>query len=111
MYSGNDDQIVPILAMGGMGVISVLSNIMPKETHEICKLFFEGRMQESSALQIRLADIIDALFVEVNPIPVKTALRLMGYPVGELRRPLTDMEPNTLAQLKKALAAHGLIKN
>lgn len=111
MYSGNDDQIVPILAMGGMGVISVLSNIMPKETHEICKLFFEGRLQESSALQIRLADIIDALFVEVNPIPVKTALRLMGYPVGELRRPLTDMEPNTLGQLKKALAAHGLIKN
>ena len=109
--TGNDDQIVPILAMGGMGVISVLSNIMPKETHEICKLFFEGRMQESSALQIRLADIIDALFVEVNPIPVKTALRLMGYPVGELRRPLTDMEPNTLAQLKKALAAHSLIKN
>lgn len=109
VYSGNDDQIVPILALGGMGVISVLSNIMPKETHTICQLYFDGRINESSALQIKLADIIEALFVEVNPIPVKTALRLMGYAVGELRRPLADMEEQTLAKLKTALAAHGLL--
>ena len=109
IYSGNDDQIVPLLSLGGLGVISVLSNVMPKETSDICKLFFEGKVQESSALQIKLSDLIDSLFVEVNPIPVKTALSLMGYKVGPLRMPLSSMEDNNLEVLKSSLAKHKLI--
>lgn len=109
VYSGNDDQIVPLLSLGGIGVISVLSNVIPKETSDICKLFFDGKIQESSALQIELSDLIDALFVEVNPIPVKTALGLMGYKVGPLRMPLTSMEEKNLELLKSALIKHDLI--
>lgn len=109
VYSGNDDQIVPLLSLGGSGVISVLSNVMPKETHDICQLFFDGKVQESMALQIKLTDLINALFVEVNPIPVKTALRLMNYNVGRLRMPLTDMEEANLEKLKTAMKAHGLL--
>ena len=110
VYSGNDDQIVPILALGGKGVISVLSNVMPKETHDICRLYFEGKVEESSKLQIELTDLINALFVEVNPIPVKTALGLMGYAVGELRLPLTPMDGAPLEKLKTALRRHKLIQ-
>lgn len=110
VYSGNDDQIVPILALGGAGVISVLSNVMPKETHDICALWFEGKTDESARLQISLSDLIDALFVEVNPIPVKTAMRLIGWQTGSLRLPLSDMEPKNLSLLREALAAHGLIE-
>lgn len=109
VYSGNDDQIVPLLSLGGIGVISVLSNVMPKETSDICKLFFDGKIQESSALQIELSDLIDALFVEVNPIPVKTALGLMGYKVGPLRMPLSSMEDKNLDVLKSAMIRHKLI--
>ena len=109
VYSGNDDQIVPLLSLGGIGVISVLSNVMPKETSDICKLFFDGKIQESSALQIELSDLIDALFVEVNPIPVKTALGLMGYKVGPLRMPLSSMEDKNLDLLKTTLIKHKLI--
>lgn len=110
IYSGNDDQIVPILSLGGAGVISVLSNVAPFDTHEICRLYFEGKVQEAAELQIAYTDLIDALFCEVNPIPAKTALRLMGYDAGPLRLPLCDMEPENEAKLKAALAAHGLIK-
>lgn len=110
IYSGNDDQIVPLLSLGGSGVISVLSNIMPKETHDICQLYFDGKIKESEALQVRLSDLIDALFIEVNPIPVKTALRLMDYQVGELRMPLSEMEEGNLDKLKIALTSHKLIK-
>lgn len=110
IYSGNDDQIVPLLSLGGSGVISVLSNVMPKETHDICQLYFDGKVKESEALQIKLSDLIDALFIEVNPIPVKTALRLMDYQVGELRMPLSEMEQGSLDKLKIALAKHKLIK-
>ena len=109
IYSGNDDQIVPILSLGGAGVISVLSNVMPKETSDICKLYFEGKVKESGELQIKLCDLINALFVEVNPIPVKTALRLMGYKVGKLRMPLSEMTEKNLETLKNALKKHDLI--
>lgn len=110
IYSGNDDQIVPIMSLGGKGVISVLSNVMPKETHDICRFYLDGKVKESADLQIKLLDLIEALFYEVNPIPVKTAMRLMGYEVGELRLPLCDMEVQNLEKLKKVMAKHGLIK-
>lgn len=109
VYSGNDDQIVPMLALGSLGVISVLSNVMPAETSQICKLYFDGKVKESSDLQIKLAELINALFIEVNPIPVKTALNLMGYNVGNLRRPLTSMGDATLNNLKSELTKLGLI--
>lgn len=109
VYSGNDDQIVPILSLGGKGVISVLSNVAPKDTHLICKLYFDGQVEAASKLQIDYTDLIDALFCEVNPIPVKTAMNLIGYNAGQLRMPMTEMEPAHVEQLKKALAAHGLI--
>lgn len=91
IYSGNDDQIVPILSLGGKGVISVLSNVMPKETHDICQLYFDGKTAESAALQIRLMGLIDALFCDVNPIPVKEAMDLLGWKAGHCRLPLVDM--------------------
>lgn len=92
VYSGNDDQIVPILSLGGKGVISVLSNILPKETCEICDKFFEGDVRGSAALQLKLLPLINALFCEVNPIPVKAAVAAMGYCENYLRLPLTPME-------------------
>ena len=110
IYSGNDDQIVPILSLGGKGVISVLSNIAPKETHDMCQLYFDGRVEESMKMQLDYADLIDALFIEVNPIPVKTAMRLMGYNAGPLRMPLCDMEPEHIEVLKRTMRRHGLIK-
>ena len=109
VYSGNDDQIVPILSLGGKGVISVLSNVAPKQTHDICQLYFDGKVKESAELQIAYTDLIDALFCETNPIPVKTAIRLMGYAAGPLRMPLCDMEPEHEEKLKAALKAHGLL--
>ncbi len=109
VYSGNDDQIVPILSLGGMGVISVLSNVAPKETHDICQLYFDGKVKEAAKLQIAFTDLADALFCETNPIPAKTAMRMMGYEAGPLRMPLSEMEPENLEKLKKALKAHNLI--
>ena len=109
-YSGNDDQIVPILSLGGSGVISVLSNIAPRQTHEICQLYFEGKVKEASDKQVAYADLIEALFCEVNPIPVKTAMRLLGYAAGPLRLPLCDMEEVHMEKLKQAMKAHGLLK-
>ena len=110
VYSGNDDQIVPILSLGGKGVISVLSNVTPKKTHDICQLYFDGKVEESAKLQIELIDLIDALFCEVNPIPVKVAMRMLGYEAGPLRLPLCEMEPAHEEQLRQALKAHGLLK-
>ena len=92
IYSGNDDQIVPILSLGGKGVISVLSNIMPKETSDMCKLFLDGRIAEARKLQLDLLPLVNALFSEVNPIPVKAAVSAMGYGENYLRLPLTPME-------------------
>ena len=109
IYSGNDDQIVPILSLGGAGVISVLSNIMPKETKKICTDYFEGRCAESLALQLRLLPLIDALFCEVNPIPVKAALAAMGYGENYLRLPLTPMEPQNEQKLLSLMKAEGLV--
>lgn len=110
IYSGNDDQIVPILSIGGKGVISVLSNVAPKVTHDICQLYFEGKVKESADLQIDWLDLISELFSEVNPIPVKTAMRLMGYAAGPLRLPLCEMEENHLAALQAVMKKHGLLK-
>ncbi len=109
LYSGNDDQIVPILSLGGLGVISVLSNVAPRAVHDICENFFAGRTDAAAKMQIDCSDLIDALFCEVNPIPVKAAMELLGYKTGGLRMPLTDMEPQNLEKLKAAMKAHGLI--
>ena len=109
IYSGNDDQIIPILSIGGKGVISVLSNVAPKITHDICQLYFDGKTQEAANLQIDYCDLIDALFCEVNPIPVKTAMNLLGWNAGKLRMPLSEMEDKNLEQLKTALKNHNLI--
>ncbi len=110
VYSGNDDQTVPILSLGGSGVISVLSNVAPRDTHLICQNYFDGKIAEASRMQIDYCDLIDALFCEVNPIPVKTAMGLLGWNVGKLRMPLSEMEPAHLEILKNALKAHGLLK-
>lgn len=109
IYSGNDDQIIPILSLGGIGVISVLANIMPKQTHELCKLYLEGNTKEALKIQLDTLSLINALFVETNPIPVKTALNLMGYQVGELRLPLCSMSDGNLQLLKEELLKNHLI--
>lgn len=109
VYSGNDDQIVPILSLGGKGVISVLSNVAPKQTHEICQKFFDGDVEGSMREQLRAIDLCDALFCEVNPIPVKAALNLMGREVGPARMPLSEMEPQNVERLKKAMQEYGLL--
>lgn len=109
IYSGNDDQILPILSLGGKGVISVLSNIMPAYTHTMVMDYLEGRCERALRAQLDVLDLVDALFCEVNPIPVKTALNLMGMPAGPLRLPLCDMEEATLEKLKTAMKHHHLI--
>lgn len=109
-YSGNDDQIVPILSLGGKGVISVLSNVMPQQTHDMCQLFFDGKIAESAQKQLDYFPLIKALFCEVNPIPVKVALRLMGFNVGPLRMPLCEMEDANFELLKSTLKQFNLIK-
>ena len=110
IYSGNDDMIVPVLSLGGKGVISVLANIMPQETHDMCQAFFDGDTEKAREMQLKYLDLINNLFIEVNPIPVKTALNLMGYKVGNLRLPLLDMEEKNLEALQNSMRAVGLIK-
>jgi len=110
IYSGNDDQIVPVLSLGGKGVISVLSNVLPEETHDICQLYFDGKAKESTALQLKLLNFVNALFCEVNPIPVKAAMNILGMNVGSLRLPLCDISEKGEETLKKAMAEIGLIK-
>lgn len=110
IYSGNDDQIVPILSLGGIGVISVVANVLPKETHDICDLFLNGKVKESCQLQLKVLDLINLLFIETNPIPVKTAMNLMSFNCGELRLPLVSMEDANLEKLEAALKKHNLIK-
>ena len=109
VYSGNDDQIVPTLALGGKGVISVLSNVAPKETHDICERFFKGDVEGSRRLQLKALPLIHALFSEVNPIPVKAAMNLMGKAVGDPRLPLTVMEPKHQEILKRELEKFGIL--
>ena len=110
IYSGNDDQILPVLSLGGKGVISVLSNVAPKETHDMVAKFMDGDVQGAIKLQLDAIELISALFCEVNPIPVKTALNLMGYEVGACKLPLCDMEPKNLETLKTAMTNYGLLK-
>ena len=109
IYSGNDDQIVPIMALGGIGVISVLSNVAPSQTHEICQKFLDGDVAGSRKMQLDALDLCSALFCEVNPIPVKKALNLMGMNVGPLRMPLSEMEEANAARLEKAMKAYGIL--
>ncbi len=110
IYSGNDDQIVPIMALGGKGVISVLSNVMPRETVEMCDKMLSGDLEGAAAMQIELSSLIEALFIEVNPIPVKEAMNLMGLGMGPLRLPMTPMEESTKAVLVNELKKFELIK-
>ncbi len=109
LYSGNDDQIVPLLSIGGIGVISVLSNVAPRQTHEICQAWFDGDVKKSAQLQLEALDMVEALFCEVNPIPVKTAMNLMGKEVGPLRMPMSEMEPKNVERLKKSMEAYGIL--
>lgn len=109
IYSGNDDMITPILALGGDGVISVLSNVAPKQTHDIVQKFFDGDIKESIRLQLKAKPLIDALFAEVNPIPVKAALEIMGKSKMNFRLPLCEPEESTMELLRKELKAFGIL--
>ena len=109
VYSGEDALIVPTLSLGGKGVISVLAIVAPKQTHDMCQFFFDGKVEEARKEQLRALPLIDALFSEVNPIPVKKAMNLMGKEVGPLRRPLTEMEPAHAEVLKKTMEDYGLL--
>lgn len=108
IYSGNDDSIVPLLSLGGHGVISVLANVCPRETHDLVEKYLNGDVEGSRKIQLDLDALIAALFIEVNPIPVKTAMNLLGFEVGDLRLPLDNMDPDNLEVLKKELINAGL---
>ncbi|MCI5648459.1 MAG: 4-hydroxy-tetrahydrodipicolinate synthase [Fusicatenibacter sp.] len=108
LYSGNDDQVIPLLALGGCGVISVLSNIAPRQTHDMAMKFLEGDVAGAREIQLKAIPLIEALFCEVNPIPVKAALNLMGKEVGPLRPPLTEMEPANQQRLAAAMKEFGI---
>lgn len=108
LYSGNDDQIVPLLSLGGKGVISVLANVAPQESHDICERFFAGDIEGSAALQLKAVPLIDQLFCEVNPIPVKRAMALMGMDCGPLRMPLTQLTPEHERLLAEAMKDFGI---
>lgn len=109
IYSGNDDQIVPIMSLGGKGVISVLSNICPKIAHDIPALYLEGKCKESAQLQLDYLELCNAMFMDVNPIPVKVAMRMMGFDVGSLRMPLCDMDDEHTDKLRNVLKKYNLI--
>lgn len=109
LYSGNDDQIVPLMSLGGVGVISVIANIMPKKTGDIARMFFQGKVQESAKLQLELIPLINALFSDVNPIPVKEALNIMGKNAGKCRLPLVEMDNIKVQILKQEMKNCGLI--
>ncbi len=108
LYSGNDDMIVPLLSVGGKGVISVVANILPKDTHNIVKYYLEGKIEKARKLQLKMKGLIDALFIETNPIPVKTAMNLLGMKVGKLRLPLTNISEANLNILINEMKAYGL---
>ena len=108
LYSGNDDQVVPILSLGGIGVISVLANVAPKETHDMVAEYLNGNVEKARDIQIAAIPLCDALFCEVNPIPVKKAVELMGLCGGTLRMPLTEMEPEHVEKLKAAMTGFGV---
>ncbi len=110
IYSGNDDMIVPVMSAGGKGVISVVANILPEETHNICECYLEGKVEKALELQLEMLELINNLFIEVNPIPVKTAMNILGYEVGPLKLPLCEMEEKNLEALKKSLKEYGVKK-
>ena len=110
IYSGNDDQVVPLLSLGGKGVISVVSNVKPELVHNCCKAFFDGDTAKARQLQLEMLPLADALFCEVNPIPVKYAMNLLGWEAGECRLPLVEPSDAHKEQIEKALRAEGLIK-
>ncbi len=103
IYSGNDDQVIPIMSLGGLGVISVVSNVAPKLMHDMCKLFFDGKTAEAAKLQIDINCLVDALFAEVNPIPVKAAMNLLGYNAGPVKLPLIEASDSTKEKLIKTM--------
>jgi len=109
IYSGNDDQIIPILSLGGIGVISVLANVVPKTVHDMCTLYMDGKTDEALKLQLDYLALINSLFIEVNPIPVKTAMNLLGMNVGDLRLPLCSMEDKNLNTLKTELKNYDML--
>ncbi|MBO4514548.1 MAG: 4-hydroxy-tetrahydrodipicolinate synthase [Lachnospiraceae bacterium] len=109
IYSGNDDQIVPIMALGGLGVISVLSNVAPRQTHDICAKYLEGDVKEACRLQLEAIDLCGSLFCEVNPIPVKKAVSMIGFEAGPLRMPLSEIEPKNEERLRASMEKYGLI--
>ena len=110
VYSGNDDQVVPMLALGGKGVISVLSNVAPKQTHDMCAEFFKGNIEASRRIQLKAMPLIEALFSEVNPIPVKTAMNMLGWEAGPLRAPLCEMEDAHKEMLRQEMIRYGIMK-
>jgi len=110
IYSGNDDDLLPILSLGGAGGICVMSNLLPAQVHDICRFYFDGKVKESADLHIKYIDLIDALFCEVSPVPVKTALGLMGLDSGEVRLPLIEMEEKNKGLLTAVMRKHGIIR-
>lgn len=110
IYSGNDDMIVPLMSLGGSGVISVVANVAPKDTHDMVQRFLDNDVAGACDLQLKMKPLIDALFIEVNPIPVKTAVNLMGFNAGDLRLPLVDMADENLSILKNEMQKYNLIK-
>ena len=109
IYSGDDDQIVPMLSLGGKGVISVMANALPKETHDICQLYFDGKVKESAALQLKLHSFARAMFCEVNPVPIKAVMEELGFCSGELRLPLSEVEPQNREKLVKIMKDLGIL--
>ncbi len=109
LYSGCDEHILPILALGGVGVISVLSNVIPKQTNDICKYYFDGDIEKSRSLQLKYYSLIKALFSDVNPIPVKEAMNMMGFDIGKCRLPLCDMIDDAKSKLRAELERNGLL--
>ncbi len=110
IYSGNDDMVVPLMSLGGVGVISVVANIAPKDTHDMAKAYLDGDVAKARDLQLKMKPLIDAPFLETNPIPVKVAMNLLGEEVGHLRLPLTEMSEPNMERLKKELRAYGLLQ-
>ena len=108
IYSGNDDMIIPAMSVGALGVISVVANIIPKDVHDMCKLWFEGKAKESAAMQLKMMDLVEKMFIDVNPIPVKNAMNMLGFDVGDLKLPLVDLSDENAAKVRKSMADYGL---
>lgn len=108
IYSGNDDMIIPAMSVGALGVISVVANIIPKDVHKMCKLWFDGKTKEAAKMQLDMMDLVEKMFIDVNPIPVKNAMNMLGFDVGELKLPLVDLSDENATKVKKSMADYGL---